>query len=100
MKALSTRFNAQPEKASRPFDKDRDGFVIGEGAGMVVLEELQHAVHRGAHIIAEVCACACCHLTCTAASTGSVSSSPMGVCTTILPMILVQHVYSLACGYA
>ena len=54
MKALSTKFNDQPEKASRPFDKDRDGFVIGEGAGMVVLEELQHAMQRGANIIAEV----------------------------------------------
>lgn len=54
MKALSTKFNDQPEKASRPFDKDRDGFVIGEGAGMVVLEEQQHALQRGANIIAEV----------------------------------------------
>lgn len=57
MKALSTKFNDQPEKASRPFDKDRDGFVIGEGAGIVVLEELQHALHREVNIIAEVSAC-------------------------------------------
>jgi 3-oxoacyl-[acyl-carrier-protein] synthase II len=53
MKAMSTR-NDAPEKASRPFDKDRDGFVLGEGAGIFVLEELEHAKARGAHIIAEV----------------------------------------------
>lgn len=53
MKALSTR-NDDPEKASRPFDKDRDGFLIAEGAGMLVLEELQHALNRGADIYAEV----------------------------------------------
>jgi len=52
-KALSTR-NDEPERASRPFDKDRDGFVIGEGGGIVVLEELGHAVKRGAPIIAEI----------------------------------------------
>ncbi|MCI1821156.1 MAG: beta-ketoacyl-ACP synthase II [Megasphaera sp.] len=53
MKALSTR-NDDPEHASRPFDKDRDGFVIGEGAGIVILEELDHALKRGAHIYCEV----------------------------------------------
>ncbi len=53
MKALSTR-NDEPEKASRPFDKKRDGFVIGEGAGIVVLESLGHALKRGAHIYGEV----------------------------------------------
>lgn len=53
MKALSTR-NDAPEKASRPFDKDRDGFVMGEGAGIVILEELHHALNRGAKIYAEL----------------------------------------------
>ena len=53
LKALSTR-NDPPEKASRPFDKERDGFVIGEGAGIVIMEELEHARKRGAHIYAEV----------------------------------------------
>ncbi|OPL13167.1 MAG: beta-ketoacyl-[acyl-carrier-protein] synthase II [delta proteobacterium ML8_D] len=53
MKALSTR-NERPEQASRPFDKDRDGFIIGEGAGILVIEELDHALERGANIRAEI----------------------------------------------
>jgi 3-oxoacyl-[acyl-carrier-protein] synthase II len=53
-RALSTGFNDTPEKASRPYDKDRDGFVLGEGAGMVMLEEYEHAKARGAKIYAEI----------------------------------------------
>jgi 3-oxoacyl-[acyl-carrier-protein] synthase II len=53
-RALSTGFNDRPEKASRPYDKDRDGFVMGEGAGVVVLETIEHAKARGAKIYAEV----------------------------------------------
>lgn len=54
LRALSTNFNDTPEKASRPWDRDRDGFVIGEGAGVIVLEEYEHAKKRGAKIYAEV----------------------------------------------
>lgn len=53
-RALSTAFNDTPERGSRPWDKDRDGFVMGEGAGVVVLEELEHAKRRGAHIYGEI----------------------------------------------
>src|ERR1700731_2231153 len=53
-RALSTGFNETPEKASRPYDRDRDGFVMGEGAGIVILEEYEHAKKRGAKVYAEV----------------------------------------------
>ena len=54
MGALSTKYNDTPEKASRTYDADRDGFVIAGGGGMVVVEELEHALARGAHIYAEI----------------------------------------------
>ncbi len=54
MRALSTKYNDTPERASRPFDKDRDGFVIAEGAGALILEEYEHAKSRGADIICEM----------------------------------------------
>jgi 3-oxoacyl-[acyl-carrier-protein] synthase II len=54
MKALSTKRNDEPEKASRPFDADRDGFVMGDGAGILVFEALEHAQARGAVILAEL----------------------------------------------
>ena len=54
LRALSTAFNEEPTRASRPYDKDRDGFVMGEGAGVVVLESLEHATARGAKIYAEL----------------------------------------------
>lgn len=54
MRALSTNYNDQPERASRPFDKERDGFILSEGAGIVILERLDHALARGARIYAEM----------------------------------------------
>lgn len=55
LKALATSYNDDPQKASRPFDKDRDGFVMGEGAAMLILEPLERAIERGVPILAEVC---------------------------------------------
>ena len=67
LQALSTRFNDEPERACRPFDKDRDGFIISEGAGTLVLETESHALKRGARIHAELagygCTCDANHLT-------------------------------------
>ena len=53
-RSLSTSFNDRPEEASRPWDKDRDGFVMGEGSGIIILEEMEHAKKRGAHIYCEL----------------------------------------------
>ncbi|XP_010533002.1 PREDICTED: 3-oxoacyl-[acyl-carrier-protein] synthase, mitochondrial [Tarenaya hassleriana] len=55
LRALTTKYNSSPQEASRPFDCDRDGFVIGEGSGILVLEEFEHAKRRGAKIYAELC---------------------------------------------
>ena len=54
MGALSSKYNSNPEEASRPFDKDRDGFVISAGGGIIILEELEHAKKRGAKIYGEI----------------------------------------------
>lgn len=54
MRTLCTKYNDEPKNASRPFDKDRDGFVMSEGAGIIILEELSHALNRGAKIYAEI----------------------------------------------
>ena len=71
MKALSTGFNDRPESASRPFDAGRDGFVLGEGAGVMILEDMQHALDRGARIYAEVqSSTALCRVGCLAAGQG------------------------------
>ena len=96
MKALSTR-NDEPEKASRPFDRDRDGFVIGEGAGILVLEELEAAKKRGAKIYAEVVgygfSCDAFHITAPRDDgSGAVSCMKMALRSAGLPLEQVTYI--------
>ena len=59
LQAMSTRSYDKPEESSRPFDKDRSGFILGEGCGMLVVEELEHAKKRGANILCEILGYGC-----------------------------------------
>lgn len=59
MQAMSVKQYKSPEEASRPYDKDRSGFILGEGSGVVILEELEHAIKRGAKIYAELIGYGC-----------------------------------------